>query len=500
MTKLELHWRIIIGLILGLFVGVLVNLAWGDGMWRALGVDDAKSYLAEGKPEIPDGVDLSTMSDEEIAATYPNARAGVGAAVAKLVREATDFVGQLFIRLLRFIAVPIVLFSLIVGAASLNDLRKLGRIGGKTVVIYLCTTALAITIGLLLANVVRPGSFVSQEVQDELRTREIANAEARLEGAAAPSMWDTALNIVPQNPFNAIANASMLQVVFTALVIGIALTLIPKAKADPIIAFFDAMTDVVIKLVHIVLLAAPYAVFALIAIVTADMGLDVLGALAVYSVVVILGLVLMILAIYPTVLKVFTKGQMGYVRFFRGIAPAQLLAFSSSSSGATLPVTMECAEENLGVGEDVSSFVLPLGATVNMDGTALYQGVATLFIAQLFDFDLSLGAQLTIVLTATLASIGTAAVPSAGIIMLVIVLEAVKLPPEMMTTGIAVIFGVDRILDMCRTTCNVTGDLMVATVVASTEGDLASEEEVNRRKEEAKRVGLDEYPKEEEGP
>ena len=496
MSKLALHWKILIGLVFGLLVGIVVNVSWDAGTWRSLGVDDAASYMAEGRPEVPEDVDLSRMSDQEIAEAYPNARAGLGAGAAKFVRQLTDFVGKLFIRLLRFIAVPIVLFSLIVGAASLNDLRKLGRIGGKTVVLYLCTTALAITIGLLLANWVKPGGFVSETVREELKAGQLARAEASLQSAAAPNPWETALNVVPQNPFAALAQTEMLQIVFTALVVGIALTLIPKEKSGPILAFFDGMTDVVIKLVHIVLKMAPVAVFALIAIVVADMGMEVLQALVVYSVVVVAGLVVMIFGVYPLAMKVFTKGAMGYGRFFKGIAPAQLLAFSSSSSGATLPVTMECAEENLGVGEEVSSFVLPLGATVNMDGTALYQGVATLFIAQMFDVPLSLGAQLTIVLMATLASIGTAAVPSAGIIMLVIVLESVKMPAEMMATGIAVIFGVDRILDMCRTTCNVTGDLMVATVVASTEGDLASVEEVARRKARAEAVGLDEYPKE----
>ena len=278
----------------------------------------------------------------------------------------------------------------------------------------------------------------------------------------------------------------MLQVVFASLLVGIALTLIKREKATVVIAFFDAMTDVIIKVVEIVLLIAPFAVFALIVEQIAELGLEILGSLAAYSLVVVAGLATMMFVVYPLVLKVFTTVSFG--RFFKAISPAQLLGFSSASSSATLPVTMECCEQRLGIKEEVSSFVLPIGATINMDGTALYQGVAAVFIAQLYGLDLTIAQQLTIVLTATLASIGTAGVPGVGMIMLVIVLQSVNIPLE----GIAVILGVDRILDMCRTSCNITGDCMVCAVVASSEGAIESPEQVEARLN----LPMDEDPRE----
>lgn len=431
--RLALHWKILIGLVLGLVAGLIVN-------WQRVPIQDA---IAAG--------------------------GAVGHAFG-FVATLTDFAGDLFIRLLRFIAVPIVLFSLVVGASSLNDIKKLSRIGGKTIVIYLATTAVAITVGLALANLVRPGSFVSQEVRDELAGAQAAEAASRIEAATAPSIWGVLLEIVPTNPFRALAEGEMLQIVFFALMLGIGLSLVKESLATPVIRVFEALNEAIIKIVQMVMALAPYAVFALIAQVVATMGLEVLRALAVYSAVVITGLLVMVLLVYPALLRLLAG--VGYGRFFTAIAPAQLLAFSSSSSSATLPVTMECVEKRLGVKEEVSSFVLPLGATINMDGTALYQGVAAVFIAQLFGLGLDLSAQLTIVLTATLASIGTAGVPGVGMIMLVIVLKSVNMPPEMMAAGIAVIFGVDRLLDMCRTVCNITGDAMVAAVVARGEGAL----------------------------
>lgn len=481
---IALHNQILIGLLVGLVVGLLVNWFWTPGTWASLGVNDVRGYLSD-QPAV---VKASTVEGG------PNENAGIAAAAARFIRKANAFLGDLFLKLLKFIAVPIVLFSLIVGASSLNDLKKLSRIGGKTIAIYLCTTALAITVGLLLANAVRPGSYITQEVRDQLASRRAAEAATRIEAAAEPNMWKTILNIVPDNPFAALAQADMLAVVFAALMIGIALTLIPREKARPVIAFCDGMTDVIIKLVHIVMLMAPVAVFALIAKAITDLGPEILGGLFVYSAVVVVGLILMIFGVYPSILRIFAKVRLG--RFYRAIAPAQLLAFSSSSSSATLPVTMECVEHRLGVSEDVTSFAIPLGATINMDGTALYQGVATLFIAQLYGMDLTVAQQLTIVLTATLASIGTAGVPGVGMIMLVIVLQSVGMDLATMTGGIAIIFAVDRILDMCRTTCNVTGDCMVAAVVASTENELLTEEEVMQRREEAEAAGLDEHPKE----
>lgn len=427
---LALHWKILIGLAAGLVVGLVLNVVGGT-LYGAAGEDGVDRWLID------------------------------------FFVAANGFVGDLFLRALRFIAVPIVLFSLIVGASSLSDLSKLGRIGGKTVGIYLATTALAITTGLLLANIVRPGNFVSEAVRNKMALQGTAEARVMMENAAPPDLWTTLLEIVPSNPANALAEGRMLQIVFLALVIGIGLTRIAPEKSKPIIAFFDGMTDVILQIVQAIMQVAPYAVFALLVEVLATMGLDVLGALIVYSFVVIGGLAVMTFLVYPTILRLLSG--VSPAQFFPAIAPAQLLAFSSSSSSATLPVTLECVEERLGVKEEISSFVVPLGATINMDGTALYQGVAALFIAQLYGISLSFEQQITIILTATLASIGTAGVPGVGLVMLIIVLQSVGMSPEIMASGIAIIFGVDRLLDMCRTTCNVTGDCMVAVVVGATE-------------------------------
>ncbi len=454
---LALHWKILIGLVLGVAVGLAINTMWDASTWNSMGVGDPASWV--------DGA----------SGVEANADASVVAHGARFVRNLNGFIGDLFMRGLRFIAVPIVIFSLIVGASSLNDLSKLSRIGGKTIGIYLVTTAIAISVGLLFANIIKPGNFVSEETRDGFVAQFGDQASAKIEAAQAPDIWDTVLNIVPKNPFNAIAQGNMLQVVFASLLVGIALTLIKREKAVVVISFFDAMTDVIIKVVEIVLMIAPYAVFALIVDQIAELGLDILGSLAVYCLVVVAGLATMAFVVYPIGFKLL--GGLSYGRFFKAISPAQLLAFSSASSSATLPVTMECCEQRLGIKEEVSAFVLPIGATINMDGTALYQGVAAVFIAQLYGMDLTIADQLTIVLTATLASIGTAGVPGVGMIMLVIVLESVGIPLE----GIAVILGVDRILDMCRTSCNVTGDCMVCAVVASSEGAIETPEQVAAR-------------------
>lgn len=505
--RLALHWQIIIGLFAGVLVGLVINLAWTSGTWAALGVDDPSAFLAKEKVLVlPQGktfadvatdaglphwgeLDPTKLSESDLrrlGLRWINEDANFLAHAARFVRNFNGFVGDLFMQALKFIAVPIVLFSLIVGVSSLNNIAKLSRIGGKTIGIYLVTTAVAISLGLVIANVVRPGNFVPQETRDRLLADYKAQAEGgkqRAEAAKGQSPWQRIVELVPANPFQAIATTNMLQIVFLALLIGIGLSLIPAARAGPVVAFCEGMTDAVIKLVELLMLTAPVAVFALIVKVVADLGLEVLAALAVYSLCVVGGLVLMVGVVYPLVLKTLTG--VGPGRFYKAIAPAQLLAFSSASSSATLPVTMECVEKRLGVSDEVSSFVLPLGATINMDGTALYQGVAAVFIAQLFSMNLTLGDQLAIVGTATLASIGTAGVPGAGVIMLVIVLQSVGVPLE----GIAAILGVDRLLDMCRTTCNITGDAMVATVVAGSEGALAGVEEVERR------LGVDESPK-----
>tara|TARA_R110000782_G_scaffold12913_2_gene38209 strand:+ start:3866 stop:5350 length:1485 start_codon:yes stop_codon:yes gene_type:complete len=482
--KLALHWKILIGLALGVIVGLAVNQLWTAGTWRSLGVEDPASYLGS-KSVYKGSVDVGG----------PNEDAGAAAMAARQVRLAVGFAGDLFLNALKFIAVPIVLFSLIVGVSSLNDTSRLGRIGGKTIGIYLVTTAVAITVGLVAANLLGPGRGFDQAQRDTLVSSQKASADQKILGAnreREKTTWDVVLDIVPTNPFGAMAEGNTLQVVVVALLIGIAITMLPKDKADALIPFFDAMTEVIIKIVELILVIAPYAVFALLVRVIADLGTDVLLSLLKYCGVVVLGLSIMCFLVYPGVLMALTPVR--YRRFFRAISPAQLLAFSSSSSGATLPVTMECCDERLGVKEEIGSFVLPVGATINMDGTALYQGVAAVFIAQMYGLDLTLAQQAQIVLTATLASIGTAAVPGVGIVMLVIVLESVNIPLE----GIAVILGVDRILDMCRTTVNVTGDCMVATVVAHSEGALRSEEEVDRLLAEAEARGLDEFTKAEE--
>jgi len=456
-NRIALHWKILIGLVLGVAVGLAINTMWDASTWDSIGVGDPASWV--------DGT----------SGVEANADANAIAHGARFIRNLNSFVGDLFMRGLRFIAVPIVIFSLIVGASSLNDLSKLSRIGGKTIGIYLVTTALAISVGLLFANIVKPGNFVSEETRDGFVAQFGEQAQSKVAAAQAPDIWDTVLNIVPKNPFNAIAQGNMLQVVFASLLVGIALTLIKREKAMVVISFFDAMTDVIIKVVEIVLMIAPYAVFALIVDQIAELGLDILASLAVYCLVVVAGLATMAFVVYPIGFKLL--GGISFGRFFKAISPAQLLAFSSASSSATLPVTMECCEQRLGIKEEVSAFVLPIGATINMDGTALYQGVAAVFIAQLYGMDLTIADQLTIVLTATLASIGTAGVPGVGMIMLVIVLESVGIPLE----GIAVILGVDRILDMCRTSCNVTGDCMVCAVVASSEGAIETPEQVAAR-------------------
>ncbi len=392
---------------------------------------------------------------------------------------AVEPVGILFIRLIRMIVVPLVFSSLFVGTASLGDIRKLGRIGLKTISYYLVTTAIAITVGIVLANIFQPGRSIDDSTREKLfrsyRTEALKDIEI---ASHKPGLVETITRIVPANPMESLAEANMLQIIFFALLFGIAATLVPGDKARPVIHFFDAVSEVMIQMVHIVMKMAPLGVMALIAAVVGRFGSEILLSLLNYSLVVIAGLALHMGLIYSSAVKIFAG--MSPTEFFRGIRPAQLIAFSTSSSNATLPVTIECSEKNLGVSEEISSFVLPLGATINMDGTALYQGVAAVFISQVYGIDLGVGAQLTIVLMATLASIGTAGVPGVGIITLAMVLEAVGVPLE----GIALILGVDRLLDMCRTVVNITGDASAAVIVAASEGDLS----VNRGRKEGENI------------
>ena len=425
MFKMQLHWQIITGLLLGLVFGIISAIAgWGQ--------------------------------------------------------FTTDWIapfGTIFIRLLKFIAIPLVLTSLITGIASLSDLKKLSRIGGKTISIYIVTTAISVSIGLITVNLLQPGKQVPYEMQSKLQETYESDASSRADTAQEVKErgpLQLFIDMVPSNFFEAASNnRNMLQIVFISMLIGIGLVQIPKKKSKPVLDIFEGLNDVIIKLVDIIMLIAPLGVFSLIAQTInkvagddPDQVAELLGALGFYMIAVVVGLIIHLLVTYMTILKVYVK--MPLKTFFTGIGPAQLLAFSTSSSGATLPVTMERCEDELGVSEEVSSFVLPLGATINMDGTALYQAVAAVFISQAIGLDLSLLDQLTIVLTTVLASIGTAAVPGAGIIMLVIILEAIGVP----STGIALILGVDRILDMLRTVINVTGDATIAVTIASSEGQL----------------------------
>ncbi|MGJ8592894.1 MAG: dicarboxylate/amino acid:cation symporter [Aquaticitalea sp.] len=433
-----------------------------------------------------------------------------------------DPFGTIFINLLKLIAVPLVLFSIISGVANIGDPKSLGRMGGKTLLIYLVTTIFAISLGLILVNTIKPGKLIDHqsridnrisyeiwadsqghEIKDGVnylkdpkfmkRAQEISDlTKSELKDVSVSDKMETAnaqkqtsplqpiVDIVPDNFFKSLSNNGlMLQVIFFALFFGVSLLFIPNDKSQPVLNLVDGINEVFLKMVDLVMQAAPFFVFALLAGVVSKMAGDDIGkvveifkGLSWYSLTVLIGLLMMIFITYPAILKTFVK-KIPYVGFFKAMSPAQTLAFSTSSSAATLPVTMECVEENLGVNKKVASFVLPIGATVNMDGTSLYQAVAVIFLAQMHMIDLTIGQQLTVVLTTTLASIGSAAVPSAGLVMLIIVLDSVGLNPA----WIAIIFPVDRILDMFRTVVNVTGDATVCTIIADGENMLNYHEE-----------------------
>lgn len=419
MKKIALHWKILIGMGLGVLFGLLL------------------SFVPQGSQFISDYI--------------------------------KPF-GTIFINLLKLIAVPLILASLIKGVSDLKDISKLSQMGGRTIITYLITTLTAVTIGLILVNVIQPGKSISVETRNELVEAYATDAQAKQAAAAKQQEsgpLQALVDIVPSNIFLAASNnRNMLQVIFFALFFGIGMILLPGKKVKPVKKFFDSFNVIILKLIDLIMLAAPYGVFALLAALVVEApSLELFQALALYVITLLLGLAAMIV-VYIIIVRVFTKRKPNF--FMRGIAPAQLLAFSTSSSAATLPVTMECVEDNLGVDEEVVSFVLPIGATINMDGTSVYQGVAAVFIAQAFGLDLSLSAQLGIVFTATLASIGTAAVPSAGIVMLVIVLAQAGIPEA----GLALIFAIDRPLDMCRTIVNVTGDAAVSMIVGKSIGKL----------------------------
>ena len=386
--------------------------------------------------------------------------------------------GVIFINALKLIAVPLVLVSLIVGISSMNNIKTLGKMGGKSITLYLITTVIAISVGLGLVNVIKPGKFIEEKTRVRLVNKytdktsvklKVAN-ETKDDGPLQPLV-----DLVPSNIFKSSSeNKNMLQVIFFAILFGMSMVLIPENKAAPAKAFFESINEIILKIVDVIMLYAPIGVFALLAGVLVQVSegnisfaIEILKGLGVYSITVILGLAIMVFLIYPLMIRRLAKIK--FKRFLKAISPAQLLAFSTSSSAATLPLTMERVEEHLGVSKKVSSFVLPLGATINMDGTSLYQGVAAIFIAQCFNVDLGLMDQLTILMTATLASIGSAAVPGAGLVMLTIVLG---LFPQIPIEGIGLIFAVDRILDMCRTTVNVTGDATIASIIAFSENEM----------------------------
>ena len=382
--------------------------------------------------------------------------------------------GTIFVKLLKLIAIPLILASLIKGISDLKDISKFKTIGSKTIITYILTTVVAISIGLILVNLINPGSGISSETVERLTSTysessgvqsKLAEANNQIQSSPLQFLVDT----VPDNAFKAMSNNSlMLQVIFFTIFLGISMLLIGEEKSKPLKSFFDSLNFVVLKMVDLIMKTAPYAVFALLAsVITSSNDPDLLLALLKYSGVVCLGLFFMII-VYSIAVYFITNSN-PFV-FLKKISPAQLLAFSTSSSAATLPLTMDRVENHIGVDREVSSFVLPVGATINMDGTSLYQAVAAVFIAQALEFDLTLADQLTIVLTALLASIGSAAVPGAGMVMLVIVLESIGFPSDKLAIGLALIFAVDRPLDMCRTVVNVTGDAAVSMIVGKSVG------------------------------
>ena len=409
-------------------------------------------------------ITMRVSGDEREAGGAGEWRALTGITSVEKVKTAAVLikpVGNIFIRLLMFISIPLVLASLIVGAASLGDIRRVGKLGGKTVIAYLITITSAITIGLTMVNLMQPGKQLAPAAQEKLMAEFQADAKAEIPPVDLIGM---VVNIVATNPIKALAEGEMLQIVFFALMIGISLTLVPADKSKPVIDFFDGLSDTMIKMVGMIMTVAPYGVFALIAATVGEFGFDILETLFWYALTLVIALAIHTFGFLGVAVRILSG--IPYRKFFSGMKDAMLVAFTTSSSGATLPVNMRVCEDNLGVPKKITSFVLPLGATINMDGTSMYQAVATVFIAQVYGFDLNLAEQLTILFTAVLASIGTAPVPGVGIIMLIIVLRSVNVPEE----GIALILGIDRFLDMCRTVPNVVGDAAVATVIAKQEG------------------------------
>ena len=424
---MKLHWKIIIGMVAGVIFGLLMSQT-------SFGLDFIKDWI---KP-----------------------------------------FGTIFINLLKLIAMPLILASLIKGISDLKDISKLSTIGTRTLGVYVCTTVLAVIIGLVLVNVIQPGNSITEQTRVDLvqeYEQGVLEKQQQAQRQSESGPLQPLVDVVPSNIFDATTNnRNMLQVIFFAIFFGIGMILIPPNQAKPVKDFFDGFNSVILKLIDLIMMSAPYGVFALLAtLVVESPSIDLFIALGMYSLTLIIGLAIMIV-VYMILVKFVTNTNP--INFMNGVSAAQLLGFSTSSSAATLPVTMDCVEKNLGVDKEISSFVLPIGATINMDGTSVYQAVAAVFIAQAFGLDLSLGAQLGIIVTASLASIGAAAVPSAGIVMLVIVLGQAGIPEA----GLALIIAVDRPLDMCRTIVNVTGDAAVSMIVAKSVGKLKDPNDVNK--------------------
>lgn len=373
--------------------------------------------------------------------------------------------GEIFIRLLKLIAIPLIFVSLVKGIADLGDSKRLSGLGLRTFILYIITTVIAISLGLLIVNAIQPGKVFPADKQAEMMEKyaaEMSNKSLEASALSDKGPLQFLIDIVPDNIIGASGdNRNMLQVIFFALLFGIALVSIKSKHKIVVVNFFNGLNDVVLKMIDIIMRAAPFGVFALMAdaVVSASGDARLFASMGLYALSVVIGLLLMIVFVYPLLVRLLAKTSPG--KFLSSVLPAQLLAFSTSSSAATLPMTKKCCDENLGIHPEISNFVLPIGATINMDGTSLYQAVAAVFIAQTLGVDLDFGAQLTIILTATLASIGSAAVPGAGMVMLIVVLEAIGLPSE----GLVLIMAMDRPLDMLRTAVNVTGDSAVSSIV-----------------------------------
>ncbi len=510
--RMQLHTKILLGMVLGVVLGFLVgpnssllpqtavNLTGKAAVVQQADDDSSPAELSYGlrqaqivarKPadDGPDWLEIRWKLDARqlLALQQHEPKAARGAKVGEphtgfvrdiapqvtsyapigqLLVDATEWLGRLFLALIRMVVIPLVFFSLCVGVASLGDLHRLGRMGTRTIGLFLGTTVVALVIGVGLCNLVQPGTLLAEEERARLLSSYSDAAQSTAARAAdSQGVVDQLLSMVPSNPIASLANGDMLQIICFALLFGIAITMLDQKRAKPLVSMLDTCNEAMVMLVHIAMKLAPVGVAALLFKVVGSTGLSVLLALGVYTLVVLGGLALHAAISYGTL--VTFGARLSFVGFLAAIRPALLLAFSTSSSSATLPITKQCVEDNIGVSNQTSSFVLPLGATINMDGTALYQGVAALFIAQIYGMDLNLGEQLTIVTSATLASVGAAGVPGAGMITLAMVLTAVGVPTE----GLALVLGVDRLLDMFRTATNVVGDSTAAVVMARLEDE-----------------------------